>query len=123
MSFALLNENKNESKSELFKSYKVLFEDWGNYMYHLYDKDHAKHFTYAMRTDKNFDFTNLIKADIKTFLAALSGNANKHLFSFMYENFFDSLLFDFRLISFSHEISIFHVEKHSQEIIHSCERG
>ena len=85
MNFALLKTKAAENTSNLLMSYKTLTEDWADYMDQLYSKDHAKYFTSEMKENKYFDFTQFIKADIKTFLAAISGNHNIDVFRFWYQ--------------------------------------
>ena len=74
--YALLRKNPTKEMSNVFLSYKSLFEDWSEYMDHLDKHDYAKFFTQNMRNNTHLDFTHHIKTDMKTFLTVIAGNNN-----------------------------------------------
>ena len=74
INFASIKLNPAENKTKISASYKTLTEDWANYMDQLDKKDHMKYFTSQMRNNKYLNFTQMIKADMKTFLITVAGN-------------------------------------------------
>ena len=57
----------------MFTEYKTLVEDWGQHMAKLGKKGDVSHFTQEMKSNTILNFTNVIDANMKTFLIALSG--------------------------------------------------
>ena len=78
--FALLNSNPESSKKQISAAYKTLMDDWGYYMDQLDKKGYANHFTMEMKSNEHLNFTKYILADMKTFLTAIAGITQIHLF-------------------------------------------
>ena len=72
INFAIL-KHSNGSLYAMFKDYKELIEDWKNYLTGIYKDDPQAKFTPAMESNKFFDFTKHIRADMKTFLISIHG--------------------------------------------------
>ena len=71
---AVLINNPVLNLTNMFMAYKTLVEDWGQHMQLLRKKENASRFTLEMKNNKYLNFTKFIKADMKTFLIAISGN-------------------------------------------------
>ena len=78
--FALLKTNPAMNMTKIFMSYKNLTEDWAYYMDQLDNEKSANFFTTEMENNKYLNFTMFIKADMKTFLTAMAGNASTFTF-------------------------------------------
>ena len=52
VNFALLKLNPEVNKTKISASYKVLVEDWADYMYQLGKRDYAKYFTLQMKNNE-----------------------------------------------------------------------
>ena len=72
--FAILKTTEKKTNTTLYESYKTLTEDWAAYMNHLDNIDHSKYFTSVMKNNNYLDFTPIVKADMQTFLTALTGS-------------------------------------------------
>ena len=70
---AILTNNSTLNLTHMFTEYKTLVEDWGQHMAKLGKKGDVSHFTQEMKSNTILNFTNVIDANMKTFLIALSG--------------------------------------------------
>ena len=73
MNFAELNQS-NAEMSEVFEKYKVLLTHWDNYMNNISQNNPHAIFTPEMGNNTFFNFTNYIRADLRTFLIAIHGS-------------------------------------------------
>ena len=73
VNFALLKLNPEVNKTKISTSYKGLVEDWADYMHQLGKRDYFKYFTLQMKNNKYLNFTDVIKANMKTFLTTIAG--------------------------------------------------
>ena len=76
MNFATHKFNTGVNKTKISASYKTLKEDWTDFMDKLDQQDYEKYYTSQMKHNVYFNFTNLIIADMKTFLTSVAGNTN-----------------------------------------------
>ena len=70
----VLKSNDQNPLSELFLEYKMLLDDWEDFMMKIYRDDPKAEFTLRMQNNRFFNHTKHIQADLKTFLKVIHGS-------------------------------------------------
>ena len=73
MNFEIMKQFEN-TPLPMFEAYKVLIDDWKNYILKVYAKNPEARFTHAMKNNKFFNFTRHIQSDLKSFLKVTLGS-------------------------------------------------
>ena len=71
--FAIKN-GSDRNLNSLFMNYKILLDDWNNYLKMVYKNISQVKYTYEMKNNRNFNFTHYVKKNMKAFLLATHGS-------------------------------------------------